>query len=75
MAAKWFVKSKTLIGVVAAAAPTVLPVLGISLAAEDVHLISEGADQIISVLGFIAVVLDRIFSSHQRLVPFPKRRR
>ena len=74
MASKWFVKSKTLIGALAVAAPALLPALGVSLEADDAHLISQGADQIISLLGFIAIVLDRMFSSHRPLKPFPRRR-
>ena len=57
--AKWFLKSKTLIGVVLSVLPAMLPALGISFGADDSMLINELMDSIIQLTGAALAVYGR----------------
>lgn len=66
MSSKWFLKSKTVLGAIAMAAPElpkVLGIIGVSVGEGDVDLISGTADAIIQLLGFIFVIIGRFKSS------------
>jgi len=56
---KFFLKSKTIIGVIVTVLPTLLPALGVSFSAEDAQLISSTGDAIIQAVGALLAVYGR----------------
>ena len=56
---KYFLKSKTILGVILSVLPALLPALGISFSAEDNLLISNAVDAIIQSAGALLAVYGR----------------
>jgi len=56
---KFFLKSKTIWGVIVMALPALLPVLGISLGADDTALITATGDQVMTAIGGLIAVYGR----------------
>lgn len=72
---KWFALSKTLWGAIIAILPILGPQLGLHLTDNDVHLINQNADDIVSALGAIVVVIDRVVNGYKqpkKLTVIPK---
>ncbi len=63
MNSKWAVKSKTIIGVIIAALPTILPTLGVSYSVDDHTMISESVDKIFVALGSIVAIYGRFVAT------------
>jgi len=61
---KFFLKSKTILGVIVTMLPTLLPALGISFGAEDAQLISNTGDALIQVGGAMLAVYGRFVAKH-----------
>ena len=59
MGNKWFVKSKTLIGIVISVLPTILPALGISFGADDLQLVNGFVDASIQLIGASLAIYGR----------------
>ena len=67
---KIFYKSKTLIGVVVAVLPQLLPVFGLSFSADDAVLINGTVDAVISAVGGLFAVYGRfVVSESLRITP------
>ncbi len=60
---KWFIASKTLLGVVATILPTLLPLFGIGLDPNDGVLFTDLADKIIMFAGAALAVYGRFVAS------------
>jgi len=61
---KFFLKSKTIIGVVVTILPTLLPILGVSFSTEDAQLISSMGDAVIQAFGAILAVYGRFVAKN-----------
>lgn len=59
---KWFLKSKTIWGVIISILPALLPAVGLSFSADDTVLISNGGDAIIQAIGAGLAIIGRFFS-------------
>lgn len=59
MQSKWFLKSKTIIGLLITLLPTVAELLGVTLAQGDVNFISAEIDKMIMGAGAILVIIGR----------------
>lgn len=59
ISSKMFLKSKTVIGVVIAALPTLLPALGVDFSAADGQFVSSSVDAIIQGVGSILALYGR----------------
>lgn len=64
---KFFLKSKTIIGVLLSIAPTLLPALGLSFSVEDGQMISAGVDAIIQAVGAVLAVYGRFAAGGVKL--------
>ena len=56
---KFFLKSKTIIGLILSVLPALLPALGISFGADDVDLVNSTVDALIQGFGAIMAVYGR----------------
>ncbi len=63
MEPKWFLKSKTIWGVVISILPALLPVLGLSFSADDTVLISNSGDAIIQAIGAVIAIYGRFVAT------------
>jgi len=63
MQPKWFLKSKTVIGLFITILPTVAELLGLTLTQGDVNFISAEVDKIIMGAGAILVMIGRFKST------------
>ncbi len=63
MQSKWFLKSKTIIGLFITILPTVAELLGLTLTQGDVNFISAEVDKIIMGVGAILVMIGRFKST------------
>lgn len=61
---KFFLKSKTILGVIVTMLPTLLPALGISFSVEDAQLISNTGDALIQAGGAMLAVYGRFVAKH-----------
>ena len=71
---KWFLKSKTIIGVLAAAIPTLLPVLGVGSDPQDGVLIQSVADRVIE-LGGLGIAVWGRFSASSPVTILPTKKK
>ena len=58
-AQKFFLKSKTIWGVIVMAMPALLPVFGVTLGADDTALITQAGDQVMAAIGAVLAVYGR----------------
>ena len=58
-AEKFFLKSKTIWGVVVMAMPALLPVFGVTLGATETALITETGDKVMTAIGALIAVYGR----------------
>lgn len=65
---KFFLKSKTIIGVILSALPALLPALGITFSADDAQLVSSGVDALIQAVGAILAVYGRFAAGGVKVV-------
>lgn len=56
---KYFLKSKTIIGVIMSVLPALLPALGITFGADDISLINSAVDAVIQSAGALLAVYGR----------------
>lgn len=63
MDSKWFVKSKTVIGIVIAALPTMLPLIGVAFSADDTHLVNQFVDGAFQLFGLGFAIYGRFVST------------
>ena len=56
---KYFLKSKTIWGIIVMALPALLPVLGLSLTPDDTTLITQTGDSVMTAIGGILAVYGR----------------
>jgi hypothetical protein len=56
---KWFLKSKTILGVLVAILPTLLPVFGLSFGENEQALFSEFVDAVIVAVGAVLAWIGR----------------
>lgn len=63
MEPKWFLKSKTIIGVIISVLPALLPALGVSFSADDAHLVSGTVDSVMQAIGALLAVYGRWVST------------
>lgn len=63
MQPKWFLKSKTIIGLLITILPTMAELLGLTLTQGDVNFISAEVDKIIMGMGAALVVVGRFKST------------
>ena len=56
---KWFLKSKTIIGLVISVLPALLPALGISFSVDDSQLVSGTLDGVIQGIGGVLALYGR----------------
>ncbi len=56
---RFFLKSKTIIGIIVSILPALLPQLGLSFSAEDGALINTSVDQVIQAFGALIAVYGR----------------
>jgi len=68
---KFFLKSKTILGVILAALPTILPIVGVSWGANDGQLVSDGWDAAIQLAGAITAIIGR-FKASDKISFLPK---
>ncbi len=66
---KFFLKSKTIIGIVVSILPTLLPELGVSFTAEDGALINQSVDSVIQGAGAVLAVWGRFMAGGVTLAP------
>ena len=59
METKWFLKSKTIIGVVISIIPALLPALGVHFTADDASFVSTNVDHIIQGVGAVLAIYGR----------------
>lgn len=64
---KFFLKSKTIIGVILSALPALLPALGITFSADDAQLVSSGVDALIQAVGAVLAVYGRFAAGGVKL--------
>ena len=57
---KWFLKSKTIWGVIISIIPTLLPAFGVSFSADDVALVSSFGDTVMQTVGAILAIYGRV---------------
>lgn len=62
---KWFLQSKTIIGILIPVLVQVLPLVGVSFSAEDGQLISNFADQLIGAAGLALAIYGRWVAKDQ----------
>lgn len=60
---KFFLKSKTIIGVIVSILPALLPELGISFSVEDGQLINNSVDAVIQGIGAVLAVYGRFVAA------------
>lgn len=58
MASKFFLKSKSILGGLLTALPILAPAFGIG--SDDVHLVNQTVDQVVSLSGLLMVIYGRI---------------
>ncbi|KKN14834.1 hypothetical protein LCGC14_0992140 [marine sediment metagenome] len=63
MGNKWFVKSKTIIGIFLSILPTILPAFGVSFGADDVQLVNGFVDALIQLAGVSLAVYGRFVAT------------
>lgn len=68
---KWFVRSKTLIGLLLTMLPVLLPMIGISFDAADQALVGDFADKVIQLTGAALIVYARFKDGSQLTVTPP----
>lgn len=56
---KWFIKSKTLLGVVLSILPALLPAIGVSFSVDDSQLVSGSVDGILQGIGALLAIYGR----------------
>jgi hypothetical protein len=56
---KFFLKSKTVWGVIVMALPTLLPVLGVNLGQDETALITSTGDQFVTAIGGLLAIYGR----------------
>ncbi len=56
---KWFLKSKTILGLVISVLPALLPAIGISFGADDTQLVSGAVDGLVQGIGAILALYGR----------------
>lgn len=71
MEPKWFLKSKTILGLVVSILPTLLPAVGVSMQEGDTALISNTYDAIIQLAGVIIAVYGRFATAGKELKLLP----
>ncbi|KKM75467.1 hypothetical protein LCGC14_1389890 [marine sediment metagenome] len=59
MGNKWFVKSKTILGIILSVLPTILPAFGVSFGADDAQLINGFVDASIQLVGAALAIYGR----------------
>ena len=57
---KFFLKSKTILGVILTILPTLLPWFGISFGPDDTQLVNEAFDSTITAVGAVLAVYGRV---------------
>lgn len=61
---KIFLKSKTILGIVFSALPTLLPALGFSYSVDDAQLVSSTVDALIQAGGLVFAVYGRLVAKN-----------
>ena len=65
---KWFLQSKTVIGILIPVIIQVLPLVGISLSADDTALINSTVDQLIQLAGLALALYGRFVATDKLTV-------
>jgi len=60
---KWFLKSKTVLGVILSVLPTLLPLFGVSFSVEDGQLLTASSDSLIQFAGAMLALYGRFKAS------------
>ena len=69
---KFFLKSKTILGLILSVLPALLPALGISFGADDVALVNSTVDALIQGIGALVAVYGRFAAGGVQLSPVAK---
>lgn len=64
---KFFLKSKTIIGVILSVLPALLPALGISFSADDAQMVSSNIDAVIQAVGAALALYGRFAAGGVKL--------
>lgn len=68
---KFFLKSKTILGVIISTLPTLLPIAGVSFSPEDGQLLMGGLDYIVQAAGALMAIYGR-FTATDKVTLTPK---